>query len=343
MHPELLKRLYAGCVLLGALGCGSHESPGSARLAVIGGEATGTERESVLYVTAEVRRFEGLPVLKSGSGTLVAPNLLVTALHVISASPSDVPFTCDASGNEIGGGKGGALGPPVPAANVAVHAGPVAGAEPTAIGQLVVSSQSSTICQNDIAFIVLDRELDLMTSPLHRGAPAAVGDRVSVVGFGGGSEDLAAPPLRTEREVDVTAVGQWIRTFTVGEGPCEGDSGGPALAQSGELVGVFSTVASGCRGVTAAAKYTDISFFSSLAEKAFAAAGQGSPWPVTPEPGSAGMPAVEPAEPPPRELAESSCAFGGLAGDGRSLPSSSVALAAMLLLLARRVVARGRG
>jgi hypothetical protein len=131
----------------------------------------------------------------------------------------------------------------------------------------------------------------------------------------------------------VTDVGQWIRTFTVSEGPCEGDSGGPALAEDGELVGVFSSVASGCTGSGATPKYTDVSYFESLVEKAFEAAEAGSPWPsgAGGEPpaeagqagmatdagagagGSSGTPATE-----PRARDDSGCSFhaGVEAGEG---------------------------
>jgi hypothetical protein len=140
--------------------------------------------------------------------------------------------------------------------------------------------------------VVLDRALELPVAEVHRGGPAAVGDIVTAVGFGG--EDTSQLNPRTERAVDVTAVGQWIRTFTVSEGPCEGDSGGPALAVTGELVGVFSSVSMDCTNANASAKYTDVSFFSPLIEAAFEAAGAGSPWP-TAEGGAGGALAVDPA------------------------------------------------
>lgn len=294
MHQQLLSSTLGGLLLSSALcGCSSPESLAPHRLGVIGGTDTGEEHEGVVYVTAEIAQIGGSAITKAGSGSLIAPSLLVTALHVISRNPSNVPFTCDATGNDVSGSAGSELGTPVAPEKVAIYAGPYPDGEPIAFGAELVTSGSTTICQNDIAFVVLDRALELPTTLVHRGTPAKVGEVLTAVGFGG--EDPRQLNPRTEREVDVTAVGQWIRTFTVSTGPCEGDSGGPALSADGELVGVFSSVSMDCTSPNASAKYTDVSFFAPLVKAAFDAAGAGSPWPAA-EGGAAGMPAVEPAE-----------------------------------------------
>ncbi|HEX2873013.1 MAG TPA: trypsin-like serine protease [Polyangiaceae bacterium] len=302
-----------GALLLSAAlcGCSSSESLARDRLGVIGGTETGEDHDGVVYVTAEIATVGGSAITKAGSGALLAPNLLVTALHVVSRNPSNVPFTCDATGSDVSGSPGSQLGGSVAPEKIAVYAGPYPDGEPIAYGAELVTSGSTTICQNDIAFVVLDRALELPATAVHRGRPAEVGEVLTAVGFGG--EDASQLNPRTAREVDVTAVGQWIRTFTVSEGPCEGDSGGPALAATGELVGVFSSVSMDCTNANASAKYTDVSFFSPLVEAAFDAAGAGSPWPAA-EGGAAGALAVEPA------AAGMEGASAGAAGTGSAEP-----------------------
>jgi hypothetical protein len=333
LRPTLLLAFGASCLA----GCGEPSHLETQKLAVIGGVDTGDARPSVLYVTTEISSFGGAPVLKIASGTLVAPNLLLTALHVVTRNPSNVPFTCDAHGRDPSGGKGSLLGPSVAPGKVAVFAGPKPNTEPLAYGRRIISSDSPTICQNDIAFVVLDRALDLSTMPIRRDEPARVGDALTVIGFG--AEVTATETVRSERDVAVTAVGQWLRTFTVGEGPCEGDSGGPAVSRAGELVGVFSSVAVDCHGASAAAKYTDVSYFARLAEQAFAAADAGPPWPEPTPAGQAGAPVMEPEPAAPGDEGaggNSGCGFPGHSALTGSKRSPSLWGAALFLLAVGR-------
>jgi Trypsin len=322
MHHQFLRR-GLGCLLASTalFGCASPEPITERTLGVIGGTETGDDFASVVYVAAEIANIGGDPVTKVGSGSVLAPNLIATALHVISRNPSNVPFTCDATGNDVSGSQGSQLGGSVAPEKVVVYAGPYPDGEPIAHGVQLVTSGSTTICENDIAFVVLDRALDLPAVAIHRGAHAQVGDVLTAVGFGGG--DVTALHPRSQREVNVTAVGQWIRTFTVSEGPCEGDSGGPALSDTGEMVGLFSSVSMDCTNQNASAKYTDLSFFSSLVEAAFDAAGAGSPWPeggggAAGAAGAAGASTVEPAA----AGAESAAGAGAANAGGPTKPDT---------------------
>jgi hypothetical protein len=269
---------------------------------------------------------------------------VLTALHVVSRNPSDIPFTCDAMGNETSGSNGSLLGATVEAEKVAIYGGQVPGAEPIARGARIVSSGSTTLCENDIAFVVLDRPVDLPAYPLHRGAAVELGAPITVVGYGTSQTEAGMLATRTEREVAVTHVGQWIRTFTVSEGPCEGDSGGPGLAEDGELVGVFSTVSAGCMGTNAAPKYTDLSYFAPLVEEAFEAAEAGSPWssaaggeaPAEAGRGGAGVEATAGdsaggAIPAPGSPDDGGCSFRPLAG-GRGAGISGLLVLGWCLL-----------
>lgn len=345
MHQQFLRLGWVTALASVLSGCSAAEDPLAARQAVLGGEPTFDSHSGVLYVTSEVRNIGGAAVVKIGSGALLAPNLLVTALHVVSQNPSNVPFTCDTSGSATSGSSGASLGATVSADKVTVYAGPEPTGPPLARGERIISTGSTTICQNDLAFVVLDAPLDLPLYGIHRGEPVAAGDSLTAVGFGSGLDSSRDTAVRSEREVDVVAVGQWVRTFTVTVGPCEGDSGGPALSSSGELVGVFSSVALDCTSSAASPKYTDVSYFRPLVERAFEAAGAGPPWPSEGD-GSAGAAGfsgaaseVEPPATPPRpDDDDAGCSFRQPHDAG----GACLAMAALGVVFARRVGVRRR-
>jgi S1-C subfamily serine protease len=351
MHQRLLVRAaLAGLVGAFTVTCSAPEASESSshRQAVLGGEPTGDARAGVLYVTSEIRNVGGQQITKIGSGALVAPNLLATALHVVSQNPSNVPFTCDASGDVVSGSSGASLGAAVAPEKITVYAGPHPAGEPVAHGVSVVSSGSTTICQNDLAFVVLSEPLALPTYRIRRSTRVAIGDAMTVVGYGSGRDSGLGSAVRSERDVTATAIGQWIRTFTVTLGPCAGDSGGPALTLDGELVGVFSSVAVDCTGPSAAPKYTDLSYFEPLIELAFAEAGAGSPWKTSEAggegggaaTGEAGMPAAG-GEPPGAAATDNVDGGCGIvkAGNGGVFPLGVLLAGAVLW---RKVSRRGR-
>jgi hypothetical protein len=245
--------------------------------------------------------------------------------------------------------NGAVLGATVAPEKFSIYQGFTPSAEPVAHGVQIISTGSETLCENDLAFVVLDRAVDLPIVPIYRGPPAQLGDVLTAVGYG--SEDPDALPTRTQREVTVTEVGQWVRTFTVSEGPCEGDSGGPTLSSTGELTGVFSSVSVGCTGPNASAKYTDISFFSKVVEEAFRAADAGSPWPDEVAGGGGGAGGADSAGSAGEASQMLAGAGNGMHDDDRGCTCASVggsaargswllALGGGLWVITRRVVAR---
>ncbi len=320
MHPQLLARscgVLALCVALS--GCADAESVRSLTQGIIGGAPTGDAHGEVVFVTTIAQGR-----VKQCSGTLIAPNLVLTALHCVSTKNPTQGVLCDDMGHPASADNSSLLGPPVKPGNVAVYVGPIPAPNPDANVIQVIGSGSATICENDLAFVVLDRALSLPIAPLRLDTPASVGEELTVVGFGqnstGASED------RQERTVQVTATGQWIRTFTVSEGPCLGDSGGPALTANGKLSGVFSTVSLDCSGADAAGKYTDISHFGPLVQRAFAAANGELPS----DAGSADAGALETGDANEADAANETGDAGaaGAAGTSAALPQPSSTLSA---------------
>lgn len=313
---SLLALLPLGLAL--AFGCSPRaEQPLPARLssAVVDGYRSGATDDAVVFLRylADVSEYRRIC-----SATLVAPNLVLTALHCI-ADHRDVDFRCDLEGAPIPAGTGmlGAIAEPsqvqvypgscgiapeLPGDGAAGAAGapavPSCGSgtvEPAATGVQIVSLFARTYCLNDIAFVVLDRELSLPIAPLRLTGTVERGEVFSVVGYGGTA--LANDPGRHRRDgLRVRDLGLGVSDdfvgdvppyqFTIEAGPCQGDSGGPTLAASGAVTGVASRIEGDCTTAFARPYYVAVHPYEQLVREAFAAAGH-EPWlEGSPRPGS---------------------------------------------------------
>jgi MYXO-CTERM domain-containing protein len=259
----------------------------------------------------------------SCTGTLIAPNLVITALHcVTNAALEGYHFTCRPDGSlSSSDAQAGTLGALVLASNVKIYLGsPVQynSREPAAIGKLLFGTGSSQACQGDLALVQLDRALEQPVASVRLDRMAAWKEKATVLGYGE-TETGNNGGLRRMRQVEVLDVGASSavdstrtaspRTFVVGEGPCKGDSGGPAFSDTtGALLGVFSlNTADSCDSVGTRNVYTALSPFSKLILDTFETAGAE---PVL-EPGSS----LD--EPEPKKKAE---AGGCAVSPGRPAP-----------------------
>lgn len=267
-----------------AAGCGQpdpDEALGSVAQPMIDGAPSDATYAGVVFVHTQQSDQDALTC----TGTLVAPNLVVTALHCVT-SASLGKFSCRADGSMSAASvQDGTLGPLVPPANVKIYTGsPVDYSAPAAIGARLFGTGSTQGCQGDLALVQLDRDLDAPVSPIRIDKMAAWKEDVNVVGYGETNEDALAGQ-RLVRAVNVIDVGPSStteptrtappRTFVVGAGPCKGDSGGPAFdAETGALLGVFSlNTADDCNLVGIRNIYTSLSPFSKVITDAFTAAG----------------------------------------------------------------------
>jgi len=234
------------------------------------------------------------------SASLVAKNLVLTARHCVSHLVRGV-FSCTAQGELVSLDAGaGELGTHLEAASLEFYAGATPRTEPVAYGKEVFSTLSDTICTNDLAFVVLDRSLELPVFPLREHGQAERGEAVTLVGYGlddamsqTGRLDFETQPRTHNAELVVADVGpaengQQISTVPprslLVEGPagCLGDSGGPLLArESGAVLGVYSLLGGeSCLGADARHLFVHVPLFPLLAAQAFEAAGSEP----TPEP-----------------------------------------------------------
>jgi hypothetical protein len=188
------------------------------------------------------------------SGALVARNLILTARHCISKAITTSP-SCDAAGHSHNGAH---VDTDLDPQEIAVYEGPLVrpGLDvPLARGIRTLHPQGSSLCDADVAYIVLDRPIySLPILPVRSHARVEEGDMVVPIGFGGGLTAVLGP-----------------REFEVDSATCRGDSGGPAIdVRTGEIVGVVSRGGS-CRE-NGNHVYTRVDAFSRLTALAFVSA-----------------------------------------------------------------------
>ncbi len=272
----------------------TDSSIGTKSQPVIGG--TVSERESVVLV-----RSRGATGTSVCSGTLVAPNLVLTARHCVSAFQNG-DFMCTIEGfvdlsRPRSPVNAGDMGLPYPPEDVGIHVGTEPDFDdPTTIGRAIIAPESDTICRNDIAFVILEEELDVEYSPIRLEDGVVQNEPSTVVGFGLNDNRRIE---RTERSgLPIVAIGfsdfypvegnALPRTFVLGTSVCPGDSGGPAYSdETEEVMGVFSFFRGDCESSEARNFFTQAAPFRSIALQAFQEAGY--------------LELIEPEEPPPPE------------------------------------------
>jgi hypothetical protein len=214
---------------------------------------------------------------------MVAPNLVLTVRHCVS-NYVDLPFSCTPSGDLTPDSKGGQMGALLTPSSITVRVGMGPTTTQAAAGVQIFTTQSTSICRNDLALVLLDQALTLPIASVRLTAGNEVGDPVRVVGYGA-TEDGGFGVRLTRSGLTISMIGESSfrpqgdpvppRTF-VTEGPalCFGDSGGPAFDDQRAINGVFSQVTGDCTASTARDFYTQIApFKDELFTPAFAAAG----------------------------------------------------------------------
>lgn len=274
------RALAVGAFLLSSA-CGQvSESLEQSALPLLNGEASGVEDNEVVKVIA-VQPDKTTHVC---TGTLIAPNLVITARHCVVNSNS-LPFSCTIDGELVTSSAGGRLGAPVAPENIAFHVGPEFKTPVAAVGAKLFSTDSTTSCRNDIAVMLLDRDItDAPIAAIRLGGGVKRGEAMSLMGYGW-DENGDSGVRRRRGGIEVEAVGESEfndtpdltppRTFvTPGPVLCVGDSGGPAFGSQGEVVGVWSAVVGDCEDPDSKNVFTQVAPFEDLVLKpAFEASG----------------------------------------------------------------------
>jgi MYXO-CTERM domain-containing protein len=295
---------------------------------IINGQASTPAQDAVVAIAMRPGgTFAGLC-----TGTLVAPNLVLTARHCV-AQVSEGNIGCTADGQSL---AGGAVEGDYDATALSIYRGVSATKDmladrngtkhAAARGKQLVTEGASTLCNADLAFLVLDAPVPPPYAPL-RLKDTPRGEVGTAVGYGL-METGDVPQARLQRAgVSVLEVGSVVLVpevnkglgdseLLVGESVCSGDSGGPLLAASGAVVAVVSRGGGGdgpadnpaghCAGAAAVNIYTHLAKKRGLVDAAFAAAGarvweEGAPNPFEP---AKDAPCTDCHPAPPRALPE---------------------------------------
>lgn len=265
----LLPTLLIGCQSVDA----PEEGVSDDEAAIIGGNASGPEDDATVLLLEGGHAF--------CTATLIAPNVLLTALHCVAESIGDK------------------VGAPRQAESIVVHVGSKRSTQsPTiaAVGVKVIlpaeATPGSPIESRDIALLVVqstDSAFDRLKPRKPRSAPVATGAKLTAVGWGHADQAAKAAgaelPLQRMRRSGVEVLsGSGTTTFvssevagvefgrankrselTMSSATCNGDSGGPAFDDEGAVAGVTALGVS-VRGHDCSegslSVYTDVSAFA---------------------------------------------------------------------------------
>lgn len=203
--------------------------------------------------TVGIVAFVGGGNIGSCSGSLIGPNIVLTARHCVSDTLNEVNGGVDCSKTKAG--------PPYKPTEFYVTTKQSMTQNPddyhTVSEVLIVPADNSLFCGNDQAILILSENIDPSEAvPLIPRVDSilAKGEQYYAVGYGATNDAGAGAGQRRRRDnlfvacAETECKGYWIKAteWTGDQGICSGDSGGPALDLQNRVVGVTSRGGAGC-------------------------------------------------------------------------------------------------
>lgn len=248
-----LSSMSAGlvAVVVGFTACASPE-PNPAELA----EAVGSVTQAIEggYLDSVDTAVVGIVTLSNGgvgacSGTLIAPNVVLTAQHCVATLTTGEQVDCAKS----------TFGSPHQASSMYVTTKAVLSQNPAdyrGVKEVIVPLEKGPVCGNDVAILVLVNSVDAAdaTPRIPRvDVPAEQGELYYAVGYGLRGENGPSGTRYRRDQLKLRCVAANCKSSQVDDaewlgdtGVCQGDSGGPACDEQDRVVGVVSRGAPGC-------------------------------------------------------------------------------------------------